>query len=255
MWLGSVARRRVVSQVFVQAARPSLPSSTSGPSTSRVLPGRVRLGTSGSSSPLAQDLLQPLRGPFSSHSCRCLASWTAAQRCPSAGQPVPLVAARALSSSSGGGAGAGEPSPAAGSGPKAEPAPSLEERVQKLEAALEAQQAKLVAVEKMAKKRGIMAMFMEYGAPLAVWYCTAWASTFFLLYMLLEWEIVSWQDSLRPLFEGLGLGAYVDRLDPTVGNVVIAFTVNELLEPLRLPFVIATGKPMIELFKRLRKRV
>ncbi|CAE8587786.1 unnamed protein product, partial [Polarella glacialis] len=83
-------------------------------------------------------------------------------------------------------------------------------------------------------------------------YATCWASTLFGLYVLLELEVVSWKDSLRPLFEGLGLEAYTERIDPCYGNFVIAFMVNELLEPIRFPLVLATGPPLIKMFGRFR---
>jgi len=127
--------------------------------------------------------------------------------------------------------------------------------VRRLEEALETQKAKMAEIEKMAKRKGVMALFMEFGAPLALWYAACWAGMLFALYMMLELEIISWQQSLRPLLEGLGLGTYLDRIDPTVGNLVIAITVNELLEPLRFPLVLATGKPVIQLGKKLRARL
>lgn len=238
MWARAAARRRLVSQAVTQATRPVAPSA---------LPGRVWSGAPG-------DLLA-LQETQLGRSRRCLLSCSPAQRWLQARQPAPFPAARAFSTSSSGGAGASETGSEARRGSQDEPAASLEERVRRLEVALEAQQVKLAEVEKMARRKGIIALFMDYGAPLALWYAGTYASMLFCIYMLLELEFVSWHESVLPLLEGLGLGPYVERIDPALGNFVIAFAVNELLEPLRLPFVLATGKPVIELGKRLRSRL
>eukprot|EP00427_Karlodinium_veneficum_P029641 CAMPEP_0169206486 /NCGR_PEP_ID=MMETSP1016-20121227/13067_1 /TAXON_ID=342587 /ORGANISM="Karlodinium micrum, Strain CCMP2283" /LENGTH=199 /DNA_ID=CAMNT_0009283683 /DNA_START=70 /DNA_END=667 /DNA_ORIENTATION=- len=132
---------------------------------------------------------------------------------------------------------------------------SLEVRVSRLEAMLAAQQAKIEEVEKLARKKGtMMQLITEYGLPFAFWYCTCWASTWFGIYMLLESGVISWQDSLRPLLEGFGLEYYTDRIDPSMGNVIIAFMVNELVEPLRFPFVLVTGKPVVKALRQWRSR-
>lgn len=122
-----------------------------------------------------------------------------------------------------------------------------------LENVVEAQRVKLEEVEKVAKRKGMIAqMVMQYGAPFAIWYATLWAGSWFGIYMLLEMEVISWQESLRPLFEGMGLDSYTDKIDPSMGSIVIAFMANELLEPIRFPLVLATGKPVIEAIRRMR---
>merc|ERR1712232_1350478 len=100
---------------------------------------------------------------------------------------------------------------------------SLEQRIEALEAKYTAQATKLGEVEQTAKKKGgLMQMITQYGAPFALWYGFCWAGCWFAIYMLLETGIVSWQDSLRPFFAGLGLDSYCDRVDPSMGNAVIA---------------------------------
>lgn len=129
---------------------------------------------------------------------------------------------------------------------------SLEERVQRLEEAVAAQAAKLDEVDKVAKKRGgIVQLVTQFGAPFALWYALCWLGMLFAIYMLLEAGIISWQESLRPLLQGLGLDSVCDRVDPSMGNLVIAIIVNELIEPVRFPFVIATGMPAIGAIRRL----
>jgi len=111
---------------------------------------------------------------------------------------------------------------------------------------------KLAEVEKMAKRKGFMAAMMEYGAPFALWYAFCWSGSLLGLYLLLEWEVVSWQKSLRPFFESLGLDWYTERIDSSRGNLVIAFMVNELLEAVRFPLVLATSGTIIRWSARLR---
>jgi len=131
---------------------------------------------------------------------------------------------------------------------------NLEERVARLEAALEAQEKKLAEVEKLAKRRGIVQLIVQYGAPFAIWYGVVWVSMWLGIYTLLELGLISWQDSIKPLLEGLGLGSYSEQIDPSYGNLIIAFLVNECIEPIRLPFVIATGTPMIKAVRRITGR-
>mmetsp|Transcript_126015 Transcript_126015/g.317920 ORF Transcript_126015/g.317920 Transcript_126015/m.317920 type:complete len:297 (+) Transcript_126015:106-996(+) len=152
-----------------------------------------------------------------------------------------------------GGGAAGPAPPAEGAADSSPPQPTLEERVQKLEATVKAQEAKLAEVEKLAKRKGMMMqLVMQYGAPFALWYGTVWASMWFGIYGLLEMEIVSWQESLRPLLSNMGMEGTADRIDPSMGNLVLAFLVNECAEPIRFPLVLATGAPVIKAFQRLR---
>eukprot|EP00913_Durusdinium_trenchii_P018656 g17531.t1 len=100
--------------------------------------------------------------------------------------------------------------------------------------------------------KGFIAAMMEYGAPFALWYAFCWSGSLLGLYLLLEWEVVSWQKSLRPFFESLGLDWYTERIDSSTGNLVIAFMVNELLEAVRFPLVLATSGTIIRWSARFR---
>merc|ERR1712232_1201333 len=105
----------------------------------------------------------------------------------------------------------------------APPRQRLLRRAKQLQARYDAQTLKLAEVETTAKKKGgLLQMITQYGAPFAMWYGFCWIGCWFSIYMLLETGIVSWQDSLRPFFAGLGLDSYCDRVDPSMGNAVIA---------------------------------
>merc|ERR1712211_205652 len=79
----------------------------------------------------------------------------------------------------------GQPHNRSAQGPPSE-ALSTEDRLQALEVAFAAQQVKLAEVETLAKKKGAMQLFTQYGAPFAVWYAFMWAGSCFGIYLLLE---------------------------------------------------------------------
>lgn len=123
-------------------------------------------------------------------------------------------------------------------------------RLQKLEALLAAQQETLDRVEKLAQKKGmLMQMVTQYGVPFAVWYATLWAGSLFGIYTALELEIISFQETLQPLLVSYGMEA---KIDPSMGNFIIAFIVNECAEPVRFPLLLATFLPMTKLIRRMR---
>merc|ERR1712150_229925 len=128
---------------------------------------------------------------------------------------------------------------------------SLESMVGTLRVERELMKEKIEKVEKLAKKKGMfMQTLMDYGLPFVLWWGGLWLGMFFFLFMLLEYDIVSWQDSLRPMMEHVGLS--VDWLDPKMGNALIAFFVNEALETLRFAFAVATLKPIVKMATKFR---
>merc|ERR1719350_1063374 len=151
--------------------------------------------------------------------------------------PQARVPVRATSSGPLRSADSGRPAQAQGASSKAGgPGAGLEERVSSLEAALAAHQLKLVELEKLARKRGgIVGFITQYGVPFVLWYGLMWVSTGACIFMLLETGLISWQDSLRPFLESLDLDYYIDRIDPSMGNLVLALAINEILEPVRFP--------------------
>eukprot|EP00397_Hematodinium_sp_SG-2012_P026182 GEMP01027409.1.p1 GENE.GEMP01027409.1~~GEMP01027409.1.p1 ORF type:complete len:203 (+),score=44.68 GEMP01027409.1:234-842(+) len=104
---------------------------------------------------------------------------------------------------------------------------------------------------KLNKKGGIAKLFTEYGAPFVAWYFSLWAGGLATLYGVMQFGLVGWQDAKEFLI-GLGVDKYydLDNVDPKTGNFAVAFLLNELVEPLRLPLAIATIKPLMKLLKR-----
>jgi hypothetical protein len=90
----------------------------------------------------------------------------------------------------------------------------------------------------------------DYGLPFMMWYWTVWFSTALLVYGAIE---VGGIDALEILatvdkYMGWSLSNHVDH---TVGTIGLTIAVNELLEPVRLPLVVVTTKPVVDtLFPR-----
>lgn len=88
------------------------------------------------------------------------------------------------------------------------------------------------------------ALARDYGMPFMMWYWTCWVATAGMTYGAIElggWDAMALIAQLDNL-TGFHL---VDKVDPTVGTIGVTLVVNEMLEPLRLPIVIMTTKPVV----------
>lgn len=85
----------------------------------------------------------------------------------------------------------------------------------------------------------------NYGMPFMMWYGVCWATTGILMYAAVEvggidaipW--IAWLDT----YTGLDLAS---KVDPKLGKMGMALVMNEMIEPLRLPIVILTCKPVVD---------
>ena len=89
----------------------------------------------------------------------------------------------------------------------------------------------------------------EYGMGFMIWYWTVWCSTAVLTYGAIEVLDV---DAIALLarvdnFTGLDIA---NKVDPTLGTIGLTVAVNELIEPLRLPIVVFTTKPVVDTLTR-----
>lgn len=89
----------------------------------------------------------------------------------------------------------------------------------------------------------------EYGMGFMVWYWTVWCSTAVLTYGAIEVLDV---DAIALLsrvdnFTGFDIA---NKVDPTLGTIGLTVAVNELIEPLRLPIVVFTTKPVVDTLTR-----
>ena len=92
----------------------------------------------------------------------------------------------------------------------------------------------------------------DYGMGFLAWYWTCWFATAGLSYAAIELGGV---DPLIvankiEMFLGWENNSLAGRLDPTLGQIGLVIAVNECLEPLRLPFVVFTTKPVVNAFQR-----
>ena len=89
------------------------------------------------------------------------------------------------------------------------------------------------------------ALARDYGFPLVAWYWSCWGLT----------AVACWAAIELGGIDAMAMVARVDaytgweltsRLDPNLGKLGLVLVVNELIEPLRLPLVIVTVKPVMD---------
>ena len=85
----------------------------------------------------------------------------------------------------------------------------------------------------------------DYGVPLFVYYWVTWTSMGLLTYGAIE---IGGLDALQLIsnidsYTGFDLAS---KVDPQLGKIGLALVANEMLEPIRLPFVVATLKPLMD---------
>ena len=92
----------------------------------------------------------------------------------------------------------------------------------------------------------------DYGMGFLAWYWTCWFATAGLSYAAIE------LGGVDPLMVAAKIENFLGwepmsisgKLDPTLGQIGLVVAVNECLEPLRLPFVVMTTKPVVNAFSR-----
>ena len=89
------------------------------------------------------------------------------------------------------------------------------------------------------------ALVRDYGLPFMAYYWVVWACTFGAVYVSIDIFGVDAMAILENIDVRMGW-SLADKVDPTVGNVGLAVVANEFLEPIRLPFVVFTVKPVVD---------
>jgi len=91
------------------------------------------------------------------------------------------------------------------------------------------------------------ALARDYGIGFMIWYWTVWSTTCALTYASIELGNV---DAIALIAKADGLIGFdlSSKVDPTLGTLALTLAVNEMLEPLRLPIVVLTTKPVVEAF-------
>lgn len=92
----------------------------------------------------------------------------------------------------------------------------------------------------------------NYGMGFLAWYWTVWFSTAGLSYLAMELGGVDpmMVASKIEMWMGWEATTITGRLDPTLGEIGLVVAVNECLEPIRLPFVVVTTKPVVNFFTK-----
>lgn len=85
----------------------------------------------------------------------------------------------------------------------------------------------------------------DYGFMLPVWYAACWGASFALAFVAIE---VGGLDALALVakvdaYTGWNLASHID---PTLGKFALTAMMAELMEPIRLPIVIVTCKPVMD---------
>jgi hypothetical protein len=91
------------------------------------------------------------------------------------------------------------------------------------------------------------ALARDYGFPLVAWYWAVWGSTCVVCYTAIHVGGVDAMALLAQIDMRTGFDL-VSKVDPSVGKIGLAVIVNELVEPVRLPLVIVTVKPVMDQF-------
>jgi hypothetical protein len=89
------------------------------------------------------------------------------------------------------------------------------------------------------------ALARDYGFPLVAWYWSIWGMTAVVCYGAIE---VGGIDAMALVARADAYTGWdlVSQINPSLGKVGLALVVNELIEPLRLPMVIMTVKPVMD---------
>jgi hypothetical protein len=90
------------------------------------------------------------------------------------------------------------------------------------------------------------ALMRDYGFPLFVYYWVVWSTMGAGMYLAIG---VGGLDAMEVLgrFDDWSGYSLSNQVDPQLGKIGLALVLNELMEPIRLPFVVATLKPAMEI--------
>ena len=94
----------------------------------------------------------------------------------------------------------------------------------------------------------------DYGMGFLAWYWTVWFATAGLTYAAVELGGVDpiLIMSKAETFLGWEYGAISGKVDPTLGQLGMVIVINECLEPVRLPIVVMTTRPVVDAFQKMK---
>mmetsp|Transcript_17783 Transcript_17783/g.27479 ORF Transcript_17783/g.27479 Transcript_17783/m.27479 type:complete len:203 (+) Transcript_17783:70-678(+) len=88
-------------------------------------------------------------------------------------------------------------------------------------------------------------LMREYAFPLFIYYWGVWSTMGASVYLAIG---LGGLDAMEVIakFDAMTGFSLAQSVDPTLGTIGLALVLNEALEPIRLPFVVATLKPMMD---------
>ena len=86
----------------------------------------------------------------------------------------------------------------------------------------------------------------NYAAPLFIYYWSLWATMGGIVYLGIDFGGFDALYLLERIDSNLGW-SLSEKVDPQLGKMGVALILNECLEPVRLPFVVVTLKPVMEI--------
>lgn len=89
------------------------------------------------------------------------------------------------------------------------------------------------------------ALMRDYGFPLFVYYWAIWSTTGISMYLAIDIGGLDAMEVLAKVDSFFGWSLQ-EKVDPQMGKIGLALVMNEMVEPVRLPFVVATLKPAME---------
>lgn len=93
------------------------------------------------------------------------------------------------------------------------------------------------------------ALTRDYGMPFLAWYYALWSVTGVMSYGAIELGGIDAIALLAQVDARMGW-ELSSRVDPTWGTIGLTLLVNECLEPIRLPIVVLTTKPLVDYFTK-----
>ena len=90
------------------------------------------------------------------------------------------------------------------------------------------------------------ALMRDYAFPLFVYYWAVWCTTGLTVYLAIDFGGFDAVHLISQIDDYMGW-SLTDKVDPQLGKIGLALVVNEFLEPIRLPFVVVTLKPAMDI--------
>jgi Protein of unknown function (DUF1279) len=91
----------------------------------------------------------------------------------------------------------------------------------------------------------------EYGMPLLAWYGAVWTTTALFCYGTISIFQIDTLQVLRSVDARTGW-SLSRKINPTMGKIGMALFANEVLEPIRLPTVLVTIKPVVDKLRLIK---